>query len=326
MRITIPATLLVALLVAGPAVGQQIQFASYGDIQTAYEAQSQEITHLRARLAALESTVEQENGNGCQTCNNCCCSPCCCDPRSAGLVAGAEMLFLKPHSAGGMMGITAAPVEFGYEIAPRVWLGFADATGLGARIRWTDFDHTEAAPSLVPGSTDSVTFDLSVLDFEATLATELGYNWDATVFGGLRCVDYNETLERRTGAVLNADATISSGTIGLTAGGEVRRPVYRNLSVFGGLRASVMMGDEGFRSATLPVLNFVAMDTIKYIYEAQLGAELTQPLPSGGVFFLRGAFEGQVWDGYNINAYLPALPQFDAVGFGGFTIGAGIMR
>ena len=75
MRITIPATLLVALLVACPVARQEIQFASYGDIQTAYEAQNQEITHLRGRLDALESS--EDEGNGFQACDTCCCSSCC---------------------------------------------------------------------------------------------------------------------------------------------------------------------------------------------------------------------------------------------------------
>lgn len=322
MRIAIPATLLVALLVAGPAAGQEIRFASYGDIQTAYQAQNQEITHLRTRLAALEATADE--GSDCQTCESCCSDPCCCG-RSCGLVGSAELLFLKAHAGGGMRGFTGQDVEFGYDMAPRITLGVSDSTGLGGRVRWTEFNHMADAAHVA--GTDTVDFNISVMDLEATLASQLGTNWDALVFGGLRHVDYSQTLAwYNVNGALAGEVMETSGGIGLTVGGELRRNVYRNLSVFGGVRASVMMADEGVRFALAPVNNLTVVDTVKYIWETQLGAELTQTLPSGGLFFLRGAFEVQCWDGYNVNPWYFGAGEFDAIGLGGFTLGAGIMR
>ena len=73
------------------------------------------------------------------------------------------------------------------------------------------------------------------------------------------------------------------------------------------------------------------LDDVKYIYEAQAGAEYVSPF-CGGWYYARGGFEVQYWDGFGVdnqpltrgNVLLPSSNA--SVGFGGFFISAGVAR
>jgi hypothetical protein len=318
MRALLSAALLAALWSVGPLEAAEVRFASYSDVQKAYEAQTAEISNLRARLASLESTMEY--CDDCQQpCDECCAPSCCCAcGRSSGIVVGGELAFLKPHAAQGFSGFWGTDIRFGFETAPRVWLGYSDSSGLGVRARWFGFDHMAFAEA-DDNYSESVDLCLSVLDLEITAATQLGCNWDATVSGGLRQVDFANavTLYNQDG-VTQQSVGIAGGNIGMVLGAELRRHFLQHLSVFALGRGSVVFGDQGFRYSGTEHTDYVMYDTQKYIWESQLGLAWSRCLCGGGELFVRGAAEVQYWDTYTLHG--------DALSLGGFTVAVGIAR
>jgi hypothetical protein len=184
MRTHVLAAVAAVLLGAGPAWSQEFQLTSYSDIQTAYQAQNQEIAELRSRLASVEAATQPDAGHGgCDVggccndygdscCNSCCdmgCDSCCCSS-GCGWVGGAGLYLVKPHwdnnpafRADFAPGNNIRNFDFDYdmEIAPLGWIGYVGCTGFGVRARWWEFDHSSfhvqgldplgAAPFIVAG-------------------------------------------------------------------------------------------------------------------------------------------------------------------------------
>ena len=322
MRLTLLTTMaaLAALLSGARAAPAQdeMQFASSTEIAARLEKYEQ-------RIAELEAA--DMGGDGCG-CDDCCMDPCC---RSCGIVGGAEVAFLRPHSTIGIGdnfgGVSFVDVEYDFETTPRLWVGYQGSNGLGARLRYWEFDHSQAQ---VGGDVFSAfhSLDTYVVDAEVTDTTALGCNWDATVFGGLRYVDYVETRSpfiTATGATLVIDQ-YNSDSIGPTAGGELRWCVRENFALFGIARGSILMGSQDEFTANGPgPLGLVDHESnnIFYITELQLGGELTRPLADGGYGFARLAVEAQNWSNFS--------QQFGGgdsgnMGFAGFTAAVGIVR
>ena len=88
------------------------------------------------------------------------------------------------------------------------------------------------------------------------------------------------------------------------------------------------MGDENNKKA---IMGVVALDTqlddVKYMYEAQAGAEYIMPICGGGWYFARAGFEVQYWDGFGVDNQFAGPPSVNnSVGFGGFFFAAGLAR
>ena len=83
-----------------------------------------EFESLHARLAEFERRlVHAESRTPAK--NHC---PIC--PNTPGIVAGAELLLIKPHHSEG------ETPGFGVNAASRFWLGWSGENGLGLRARW----------------------------------------------------------------------------------------------------------------------------------------------------------------------------------------------
>lgn len=112
---------------------------------------------------------------------------------------GAEVVLLRPyHSEGDSPG-------FNFFSAPRVWLGYTGERGLGARVRWFNYQADN------PGNDDSdiSDLDITVLDFELTDKFRLGH-WNGILSGGLRYADYEE--------INNSDYSAMEDSVGLVGG------------------------------------------------------------------------------------------------------------
>ena len=122
--------------------------------------------------------------------------------------------------------------------------------------------------------------------------------------------------------------------LGPTLALEARQPVLRtvNLSLFGALRGSMLFGERNFHAQEDPdgdpdELYFADNDNdFVGMAELQLGLEWQQ-----GNLFLRGAFEGQYWNGIgqaasqSISGTNEASDPLDQnLGFMGFTLGGGV--
>ena len=282
----------------------------------------------------------------CESCPT--CQPMCPDYRGpepcfdcikpwGGLVIGAEATFLKPHDNFGVgmdvniNGNTGSEsAEFGYELAPRVWLGYVQGDGLGFRVSYWQFDHTTTAPGegmlVVPGADSvSVNYDTYVFDAEFTDTRNIADKWYMMITGGVRYVHYGLNvafLADGAPTTFNGDF---AGVVddftgeGLTSSIKLRRMVRPWASLFVMGRGSVVMGDS--RSYVNNELDGLVMirrtDVLRYMWEGQIGGEVHVDTVGGSRLFARGALETQSWDGFG---------QGDAVGFSGFTAAVGMER
>jgi hypothetical protein len=316
------AALAVALLPnARTASAQDINFASHSEIMSVLERQNQ-------RIAELEAS--QHTGGGAAGCSSCgdtscdfgCggCDPCC---RPGGAIGGAEISFLKFHESLGTVGADGTDLEGDYDPAYRLWAGYQGSDGLGFRVRYWEFNHTISGASNVAGRTDALGVDAYILDAEFFDSMNLGCNWDATWFSGFRYMEFDHLRQstlNTTGAVANS-SEFDNAAYGLTLGGELRRCIGAGLAGFINTRGSVLFGDQSEYDENGLVDS--ELDNLYYIWEAQAGVQWTRELEMGGYLFARAAAEVQYWN--NIVGE-PIFDGGEAVGFGGVSFSAGVIR
>lgn len=328
------AALAITLLPGVRVVAEEITFASHAEIMSVLERQNTRIAELEAALA--------NGGGGCGSCDSGCCDSCCdsacdsccdgcCDPccRPAGIIGSAEVTFLKPHTGIGM-GVVD-DFAFGYEVAPRVTVGYQGSDGLGYRLRYWEFNHTQRDPGGF--ANDEVAYDTYVVDLEFVDSMSLGCYWDASIFGGFRYLEFGVEYNvfAANGQIAAGSQSYGNSSIGLTLGGELRRCIGNGLAAYVNTRTSLMMGDEKEFRVNVQngpaVLNDTELDNIYYIWEAQTGAQWTRELEMGGYLFFRAGVEIQIWD--NMAGSGPAGVNGQSTedwGLGGGTISAGIIR
>lgn len=154
----------------GPPLGEYSPQPVYVDQapqaqQVSHTANASSVMALEARLAELEARLASYNRNPMGS-SNCGCAPMagcgtgCCPKKEAsvgGPIAGAELLFLKPHfgendallvtsfPGAGTTGPTNASTEgfdFGYDPAFRVYTGWVNGQGTGVVARYFLFDQS----------------------------------------------------------------------------------------------------------------------------------------------------------------------------------------
>lgn len=214
------AVLMLALLGLSEATAGDYEFTNYSDIEAAYNAQSQELSTLRNRLATIESRSLAETGSA--PCDDaaCGCDDCCCAPCGA-FIGGGGVYFLKPHwdsnPAFQILDPAVSPdpiqfVDFNYDFAaaPVGWVGYVGPGGFGARVRYFEYDQTArrdfqltqgsplvvtaanplGASGMAGGNTDAdlvftARTELDVWDFEGLVALQNG-PWSLWIGGGVR--------------------------------------------------------------------------------------------------------------------------------------------
>jgi len=235
LRQTLPAALVVLLACSAQASENEL---SYSELE-------QRLATLEAKLASQEgvqsaSYVLNEAGYGAacggddccsDTCcgDSCgCCDSCCCNPY-AGCYASVELLWIRPHVSEDWVG----KLSNDYEFSTRTVIGYESCCGLGARIRWWQFDHTIDVEDPA-----TIGMDVQVVDLEATNRLFF-YNSDVLLGGGLRYAHWG--LDDQFGDSVTLDA------LGLTFAADVFTPLCCDCShrigfVYGG-RWSVLAGD-----------------------------------------------------------------------------------
>lgn len=279
---------LCGLLVAGSlANAEDISYVTTND------------TNLAARLDALESELASLRGAGLAgetTCGGYDAAEGC-----GHYIAGAELTLLLPHTGamtlldGGGAAVTLTP-EYHLVAAPRFWLGYRNAEGLGMRARYWTLD-ANAGPFDPLNLVRSL--HLETLDFEATQTAQIQH-WDVDISAGLRWAQDRNDLLAPPGVVLTQDFQGIGGTIGL----GVSRPIgSRGISLFANTRASLIYGDNNYvvgvapqPPAVFPIATLRNSDEVVSIYEMQLGVEWGWVNASGSNWFVRTALEGQAWN------------------------------
>ena len=225
----------------------------------------------------------------------------CRDCQSSGIVGGAELTLFRLHGrqgAGGNSNVGNTDdyfPDYGFNAAGRYWLGYEASNGLGVRARFFEWEQSKS----YNGSEREQKFE--IYDVEATLDTTF-CNWELTGIGGLRWgaiqldgTDFGE-----------ANPTNFDGA-GLTLGAEFSRSFWRNFSIIGGARYSVLYGQTDFRPVSTAVLDNTYVD----ISELRLGLEWEKQMKSGGRLFASAAWEHQL---YGTDAYLPFAIDPETVG------------
>jgi hypothetical protein len=256
------ATLVALALLAplGLVQAQEVQLASHAELNDLY-----------ARLAELESRVAASNVSGCGCADACgngcgdCCDDCCGCP---GFIAGAELLWLEPFATDGAL------AGMNLNEATRLWVGYQGAGGLGVRARLFDYQQTVPAGAFGAGND----LDIESIDFEIYDSFQLSYNWDLILGGGLRYMDYQQTI---AGA-----GTIRHFGTGPVVTAELYRHVSDRAALFAIVRESILGGDEAIGG--VPV---IVNDTL-VVSELQLGVQAHRDY-NGGLLFARAAWEAQ---------------------------------
>ncbi len=244
--------------------------------------------------------------------------PICCESPTSNWYAGVDLTVLKPHLGTLGAGILVYPEVdvtpgFDYEAAPRIWLGWDNADGLGIRARYFTFDagatQTPPAnhPPLALGALELqgtyAWLEAQTLDFEATQRGGLG-QLQFQLAGGFRYAKM-ETGVGAFGTLANllplaAGVGMDFEGVGPTVAVDFRRPFgSRGLALVGSARSSWMYGetDLGLTGvlAGFPA-GVYADDHLMQINELSLGVEWSRCLARGGKVTLAALWESQAWE------------------------------
>ncbi len=262
---------------------------------------------------------------------------------SCGWFADAELLVLQYNRADGNRSgnyslvpvIDTDDVDFDYQAAPRLTLGYRFASGLGFRARYFDYDADAPAVffDTVQASMDIQTY---TIDMELFDSFKIGQNWAFELSGGLRYNEFKETMENFL-PVAPIRENIFRGF-----GGVLGAEAVRSFGAYGGLymrgRGAILTGDKIVNNGLggQPTEAVILTDTITGITEFGAGLQYTRSVFGGrAVASLRGGYEAQFWRNYSsafstitsAPNFIQTAPSFGGpadVGFHGFAIGAGL--
>lgn len=258
-----------------------------------------------------DEVVMADNAGGC---NPCACNACC-DTGCGSWVADLEATFLRYHRNDDLN----TDNIFGFEISPRLSVGYVGSDGLGARIRWWDYSHnnTGTLNNVANRTLDVDTFNL---DFELFESVQLSCCTSVELSAGIRYNDFAETITT-AGAVTQVDSFSGyGGLFGLKA----KRDVSLGGNVYARWNTAIMMSDHtNSRAAAGTRTNF---DVVQTQTELGLGYEYATCLSTGGVLTLRAGVEWSHWTDYTTDLGGTAQNRLgnEDVGFGGFVLGVGL--
>jgi len=277
--------------------------------------------------------------------------------RQCGVVFGSELIFLKPVATNGdLPGATANVTTslglfpptaivnlnvhntFNFETTPRFWLGYVTQSGLGFRVQYWEFRHSAETQFLDPLGLVSFNGAMRFRTFDWEVTQQLDFRkWRMLMFGGFR---YGEIRQSESLDVLGTLATLqqsqSFNGIGLTGGANLNRLLFntKSLSWYTNMRGSLLYGDRSYNynagvDLLFPVTgaaNFKLSGDTLGILEIGTGPQWQKQLARGGQFFVRGGFEGQLWINSGTIDNTPFDSSLGNIGFGGFSVAAGITR
>ncbi len=288
-----------------------------------------------APAAAGDCGCGQHGGcGGC--CNSCgCCSGCCCDMGGTcgcfepcchcpGLWVSAELIWFRYHRADGVrVGVgDREDEEFDFEVTPRLTVGWVRSDGLGARIRYWEFDHN----SNEDGDADHLDVDTYTWDFEVFDTFCLNRNWDLEIASGVR---YNEFREAMFDPAVNDVRLNSFSGYGGLLSAELRRLVGTSGAIFLRARGALLMDDkdvfntDGNQQERL-------VDVVVGMTEFAFGYDYIMPMCGGAYAFGRVQAEWQNWynysSGFEDTANTEDFAGPSDVGFGGWGFAVGVAR
>lgn len=226
------------------------------------------------------------------------CCDVCCDQSS--FLFQAEATFFKFLDQNGVEDFNGNDGTFDYNASPRLTLGYVGCDGLGARLRYWEYDQSTRSVA-----NQVIAVDTYYIDLEMFQAIELGSCTSVELSGGIR---YNEFDMDRSGARRDS----FNGFGGMLAI-EARRDIGCNLTAYGRFR-QVLLSDDFFASGASQDEN----DAIRANQEISLGVMYTNCN-----WTINAGYEWQMWQNYTRGVALNIDEETDDVGFAGFVVGAG---
>ena len=234
--------------------------------------------------------------NGCtDSCNTCCSSRhvgrdfWVCKDRCGGVVAGLDFLLLKPFASEDAL--VNGTAQMNYNPAYRLYFGYQSAEGLGARIRYFEFDRGTSGEQIGVVGTTNLGIEMRYLDLEATQVVDFR-RWNLLFSGGLR---YAETNYDLSDSVFGTYLSGFDG-VGLTFAGQATRDLNRSgsLKLTSGARWSAVYGNtkEDFGGGATNI----DRDDLIQIVELNIGPQWRRQLRNGGYLTLGGGLEAQYWN------------------------------
>ncbi len=283
----------------------------------AFSDMEQRLAKIEAQLAGQEgvqsaSFLNNGCGDGCcgdsccsdSCCGDSCCSDACCGDSCCGDVCGSnngcghyyaevQINFLRAHVNEDVVGKLSEQ----YEWSPRFILGYEDACGVGARLRY--WRYANYSPEV--GGGGGLRFDFNVTDIELTNRFQ-GRNTDIVFAGGFRYASTD--IEAGTG-------TDGADLIGLTMAVDLKTLLCCDCGstwswVYGG-RVSILGGDWDGNG---PLIDTEVRDDNVMVYEMYGGVEYGCNY-CGNDIFARLAFEMQNWH----SDVLGSNSATDSIGF-----------
>ena len=310
---------LVTLSLAGiPVSANEVYDASVSQMLA---EQSQRIQQLENQLTSLnQGQYLHSSGDGC--CDD-------CDDGCGGFIGGAEITFLKAHN--NALSLSAVPLgsiqvlpEYDYEMAPRFWLGYQFAGGLGFRATYWGYDQAVASTTLPVPLT--VGLEATTVDLELTQAASF-CKWDLLVSGGLRYGRIDDQITIDLGGPLGLSREFEG--VGATVALGVRRPLgCSGLALIGSARGSLLFGSTDasvdLTPFGLPVSNVAVTNDqqVLEIYEIRMGGEWSRDLANGARFYTQAVYEAQAW---NVAPIILGIGD-SQIGFSGLAFNIGLAR
>lgn len=224
--------------------------------------------------------------------------------------------------------------DYDFELTPKVWLGYVGDNGFGVRGRYWLYDHDGDPFQYTSDGNHGAVADFSIPYFSAQLGAN-DANETLQIRSALRAYEVDlemtqlvhfQTTSLQLGAGfrgaglrshLEAHASLQ-GTdvnaagvlqefegIGPSLSAELRRPLAEGgLALVAATRGSVLFGQSEQRLDAInysPLVRRITLlpdsDRVVGCGEAEIGLEWSHALASGGRWYLRGTYEGQLWLG-----------------------------
>lgn len=204
--------------------------------------------------------------------------------------------------------------QLNFEPAYRLTAGRQMSDGLGARMRYFEFNRGDTTPAGTLG------VQARYLDAELTQTVDFR-SWNLLFSGGLRYAQYQANNSLFLGNV-GTGVTSDFNGFGSTFGGQASR----NLNQSGSLRLvtaarwSTVFGNNSVVDGGVPSS---VRDNLINIMEINIGTQYRRQLRNGSTLVLGGGLEAQNWVGVLANG--GGDDMYNA-GFAGFTSSFGIMR
>ena len=283
---------------------------------------------MNTRLVSGGNDAAQQESAVGSTCSSC---ESGCDGVYQDYVGGwfviAETTFFRYHRTDGVRIGTDSPdedVEFDFEASPRITLGYVNGDGLGARIRWWDYDHSAEA---IEGDGSEMSVDTHTIDLEIFQEYYLSPRTTLIVSGGIRVNEFDEVMVDEVTDELRINSFDGYGGI---MGLELWRQISCNGSLFAGVRGAVLMDDKFVFNSEAGVAgtDVLLRDSVQGMFELSLGYQYSVELSNDARFIARAAGEWQNWYNYSSSFNAADENEFDGasdVGFGGVVLGAGFI-